>query len=226
VSTTSPIAITEQQKDTLETILFNSRNNNATEETAQLEISGSSAYQTDTLQKVENGPSGDGAKHTSMRREIEARPNATALVGLSGQKGGYLIGVSKSYAFMTRLSLVYGLGLNHYVANPGSLESGTGPVLKTDLQIPLMLRYYFTPPENKFQGFVYGGLLNSWALNQSGREQSYRINFKSGLEEDNKYFQSKNGKSAAYFHLRVPIFQKNINNSDPFPALYNLLPKR
>jgi hypothetical protein len=116
-----------------------------------------------------------------------------------------------------RISIVYGFAIKHPFDQPFQAMEGRPAFNGMVPELPLELRYYLLPKENRFTVFMYAQLRPSFA--------SASLRLEVGTQARYRLWKSPRG--ASYFFVRLPMYQLSINpawSGRPYP--YSSLPTR
>jgi hypothetical protein len=131
---------------------------------------------------------------------------------LASGGNGPVTGTREVWHVSRRLSLVHGLQVMQSYTASGAPEMPAELQLDYALQLPLEVRYYLLPKENRFTVFLYGNLLPSLVLSQPVSLVSRHpvgLSLQAGAEARYRLFTTKHG-SKAFFSLRLPVYQRSL----------------
>jgi hypothetical protein len=111
---------------------------------------------------------------------------------------------------MNRFSLVAGFQLARTYNPYFNFEHGYSPSDAYAFQVPFQFRYYLLPRENRLTAFIFSGISATVPVGRLAQPGS-ALRMETGGELRYRIYADKY-KNAAYFFIRLPIYNKDILN--------------
>ncbi|QHT66986.1 hypothetical protein GXP67_10165 [Rhodocytophaga rosea] len=111
-----------------------------------------------------------------------------------------------------RFSLVYGLYAAKTYKPYINMEMHTDSRDVIGLHMPVQIRYYLLPPENRFTVFLYAGLTGALPLSGVTTATYPAMRFETGAEARYRLWESKDGSSKGFLFFRMPLYNRTILN--------------